>query len=212
MKQHIDTKLGVVIILIFAVTVGAFLWKWEKNQPEVEQSQTNYNFKKPVAVQTPVVNQGDNMQNNNQANQQPQNNTAVGTKKYINKTYSFEFEYPSDLVIAQDATDSVFGLSNFLEGPWITNITVSDNVNNLSLNQSTDKIIKRFENYKIDITSVNVDGVPAKKYSVQNYGDNGNAGVIMIKGHNIITIYGDDSNSSLKKIFETVADSFKYNN
>jgi len=31
MKQHIDTKLGVTIILIFAITVGAFVWKWEKN-------------------------------------------------------------------------------------------------------------------------------------------------------------------------------------
>ena len=32
MKQTIETKLGVIVILIFAVTVGAFVWKWEKNQ------------------------------------------------------------------------------------------------------------------------------------------------------------------------------------
>ncbi|GEM_PF-2864999 len=32
MKQHIETKLGVTIILIFAMTVGAFIWKWEKER------------------------------------------------------------------------------------------------------------------------------------------------------------------------------------
>jgi len=208
MKQIIETKLGVVIILIVAVTVGAFLWRWEKNQLEVQQPQVDYNFKKSVATQVPIANQ----ENNNQAELQSQDNVVMGTKKYINKAYGFEFEYPSDLVIAQDATDSVFGLSNFLEGPWIVNITVSDNTNNLSLSQSTDKITKRFTNYKIDITNINIDGVPAKKYSVQNYGDSGNAGVVMIKGHNIITIFGDDSNPSLEKIFKIVIDSFKYNN
>ena len=205
MKQYIETKLGVAVILIFTLTAGVFIWKWEKNQLEVQQPQMNYNFKKPV------IDQENNTQNNNQTAHQSQDNTTEGTKKYTNKTYGFEFEYPNDLVIAQDATDSVFGLSNFLEGPWVVNVTASDNTNNLSLGQSIDKMVKRFTNYKTDITSVSVDGVPAKKYSVQNYGDRGNAGVIMIKGHNIITIYGDDSNPSLKKIFETVIDSFKYN-
>ncbi len=36
-NQKIGTKLGVTVILIIAVTVGAFLWKWEKNQPDYTQ-------------------------------------------------------------------------------------------------------------------------------------------------------------------------------
>jgi len=46
MKQIIETKLGVIIIVIFAVTVGAFVWRYEKNQPSIEQSQMTYGSKK----------------------------------------------------------------------------------------------------------------------------------------------------------------------
>ena len=212
MKQTIETKLGVIIILIFAITVVAFVWKWEKNQPEAEQSQVTYGVKKSTAKQAPIANQENNTQNDNQADQQSQGNAVTGTKKYINKTYGFEFEYPANLVITQSAADSDFVLSYDPHGHWGIDITVSANTTNLSLTQVLNQVVSRYAPEKVIITNINIGGKPAKRFSVQNYHDYGNAGVIMIYGNNIITIYGDDSNLSLKKIFETVIDSFKFYN
>lgn len=37
MQQQVKTALGTIIILIFAVTAGYFVWQYEKIQPEVAQ-------------------------------------------------------------------------------------------------------------------------------------------------------------------------------
>ncbi len=42
MNQIINTKLGVIIIIIIAITAGMFVWKWEKEKNIVlDTSQTN---------------------------------------------------------------------------------------------------------------------------------------------------------------------------
>lgn len=215
MKQHIETKLGVAVILIFAITVGAFVWKWEKKE-ELMNTPTTQNLNETLLKKSISQDQEsktiEKKSDENKLSDLEQNiEEGVDTNKYTNKTYGFEFEYPKNLVIAQDATESVFGLSTFAEGQWVMNITTIKNTSSLSLNQATDKALERFNNYKVTTNNIDIDGVPAKKYSVQNHGDNGYVGVIIIKESNIITILGDDSNSSLKKIFETVIDSFKFN-
>lgn len=74
MKQIIETKLGVIIILIFAVTVGAFVWKWEKNQPEIQQPKITYNMKKSTA-----------------------NNFNQTDLVYENKEYGFRMSLPEEM-------------------------------------------------------------------------------------------------------------------
>ena len=56
MKQKIPTGVGTIIIIIFAVTVGMFVWRYEKNQSVINQSQQTVQGGKPE-TQSPIVNQ-----------------------------------------------------------------------------------------------------------------------------------------------------------
>ncbi|MFA6383426.1 MAG: DUF333 domain-containing protein [Parcubacteria group bacterium] len=46
MQQQIKTGLGVALIIIIAITVGAFVWVYEKNQPEITQPDIQIPIKK----------------------------------------------------------------------------------------------------------------------------------------------------------------------
>jgi hypothetical protein len=205
-KKQISTKIGIIIILIVAFTAGMFAWKWEKMQNKILLS--NFNIQKNINLQ-------DNKKVNEEQliNKDLQQNIQEGTSfnKYTNSTHGFSFEYPKKLVIANESTESVFGLAHSNDEPWTINITVKKNAAKFSLDQAISEEIKRFSNYKVTIANINIDGIPTKKYSVKNHGNNGNVGVIIVKESNIITIQGDDSNASLKKVFETVINSFKFN-
>jgi hypothetical protein len=66
MKQNIKTSLGVIIILIIAATVGIFIYKIEKNQPESAQ-QTGFQTRKSTsAVKQPSAQSNSEISNNNQ--------------------------------------------------------------------------------------------------------------------------------------------------
>lgn len=209
LNKKISTEIGVGVVLLVAIVIGgAFYLQNKKEQsvmvPEIKQSQLQ---NKQVTVQQ--QNQPKDENNQNQTQQQDQ---VVGNiKKHTNSKYGFEFEYPTNLVVTSTSTDDVFGLSDRPDGHWIINVTVSPNLNNFSLSQAltnATSIFKSPEN--VVIKNITIGGTPAKRYSVQNYHDNGNAGTIIVKGGNIITIYGDDSSASLKIIFETVLNSFKF--
>ncbi|MCX6765974.1 MAG: hypothetical protein NT136_03375 [Candidatus Moranbacteria bacterium] len=198
-KQKIPTGIGVIIILIVTITIGVFVWKVEKNQLAIEQPQV------------PQVNQKYNAKNNNQSDEKALEDSKI-TTKYTNNTYGLEFEYPQNLVISQDATDSLFGLSDRPDGHWVINVSVSANTNNFSLVQAFNKELARYKKPERNIitSDIIVGGKPAKKFSIQNPTDNGNAVVVIVDGKNIITIYGTDSTTFLKTIFETVLNSFKF--
>ncbi len=203
-NKKIPTIVGTFIIIVIAITVGVFVWKIEKNQKGVGQSQNVVGIKK---LQKPTANQRDQAQ---------QLQAAKGSndemKKYINKTFGFEFEFPSDLVITQNSTDSVFGLSDKPDGHWAYNVTVTANVNNISLDQAFDSALERYKNTdkKIIVTNINIGGEQAKKYSIQNPTDSGNSVSVVIYEKNIITIYGDDSTPSNKTNFIKLLSSFKF--
>ncbi len=229
MNQKIETKLGVIIILIIAVTVGAFLWQWEEKKGDVQtqipampkkineknQKYTGDSTKKETQVSLKDI--GTGMQDvstneGNKADLQKNIQDGVDTNKYTNKTYGFEFKYPKNLVIMPDSTETIFGLGNSSDEPWEINITVNHNTSNLSLSQATSKITERFKSpKKVIVTDIDINGVTAKRYSVENYHDNGNAGTVIIYKDYIIIIYGDDYTTPLRNIFETVINSFKFN-
>lgn len=89
-NQKIGTLLGIIIIVIFSITVGVFVWVVEKGQ-ETEQVPN-------TAVQQNVI----------PKNQEGQNQTTVNTQvnKYTDTTYGFEFEYPNgwDITKSTDTT------------------------------------------------------------------------------------------------------------
>lgn len=71
MQQQVKTALGTIIILIFAVTAGYFIWQYEKIQPEVAQP-TQVNIYKAA-------------------------DETVGWQTYTNTQYGFSLKYPKNL-------------------------------------------------------------------------------------------------------------------
>ena len=69
MNQKIETKLGVTIILIIAITVGAFLWTLKKKQVAIDQTQGINNTKRQITqTNKAVVDQKNILKQNKQTN------------------------------------------------------------------------------------------------------------------------------------------------
>jgi len=56
-NQKIGTLLGIIIIVIFSITVGVFVWKVEKNREAAEQSQNVVSVNNPAVPQASMNNQ-----------------------------------------------------------------------------------------------------------------------------------------------------------
>ncbi len=113
LNQHISTKLGAIVLIIIALTVGVFVWKIGKEQEAPKQQQLTYDIKKPIKTQLSHL---------NQSNNKSVKSDNIKTTIYTNSTYGFEFEYPQNLVLTQNSTDSIFGLSDQPDGHWTINI------------------------------------------------------------------------------------------
>jgi hypothetical protein len=61
-NNKIPTRAGVIVILIMAITAGAFVWKWEKNQPVANQAQQIVQTKKMAAQSSEANQQSRNQQ------------------------------------------------------------------------------------------------------------------------------------------------------
>lgn len=55
MQQQIKTWVGTVVVIIVALTAGAFVWQYEKNQPEIAQPDIQIPVKKQESVQSNSV-------------------------------------------------------------------------------------------------------------------------------------------------------------
>lgn len=194
-KQKVDTKLGVAIIVIFAITTGVLVWIYENGKS------------KPIQ-QNQITN---NAQQQNQT-QEEQGVTINTGELYKNDKFGFEFISPQKLILTSRPADSNVIFSDRPSGHWIYDIRISQNNNNLSLEnafiQELSKHNKSEE--KIISTTINIDGILAKRFSIQKYTDYGNSGVVLVNGSNIVTIYGDDSSFINKTNFETIISSFKF--
>ena len=71
MNTKIKTWVGAVVIIIIVITIGAFVWVYEKNQPEIAPAQVD------------IVKNID---------------TAINWKTYTNSKYKFEFKYPNNWI------------------------------------------------------------------------------------------------------------------
>ena len=104
MKQIIETKLGVIIILIFAVTAGAFVWKWERHEDE-EIQVLNINVKENTIEkdkpeqQIITTNQHDCLGENNS------NTTEWNIFK--NNQFKFEIQYPPTFIYSEKLTGTM---------------------------------------------------------------------------------------------------------
>lgn len=134
------------------------------------------------------------------------------TTLYQSQKYNFEFQYPSNLMVTSSSSEDEIAISNEPDGHWMYGVIIETNTDNLTLDQIVEKKTKAKTAgtevpSKATVSDVVIDGQPAKLYSISNYGDYGNAAVVLLSGSNIINITGDTSN---KTDFNLIASSFKF--
>jgi hypothetical protein len=90
-NQRVSTGLGIIVLVIIAITVGAFAWKIIKGREVAEVPQN-------VAVQPKLVEKNQRKQNQSQNNkQQLKIVTPIDIsswKTYTNNDFNFTFKYP----------------------------------------------------------------------------------------------------------------------
>ncbi len=190
-QRNLVAILGVAVVILLGTTI---------------YFATINNASQPVAPVPKVVQQP----TPTPAAQQPtQQTTSVDTSKvYSSQKYGFGFQYPKELTITSGySNENRVIISDEDGGHWIYEVKIENNSDKLTL----EKIIaKEVASKNKIVNDIIIDGVPAKRYSISNYGDYGNAGVILIVGNNILTIYGDDSDITNKADFETLFSTFKF--
>lgn len=105
-NKKIPTWLGTIILLIIAITVGAFVWKVEKNQPYISQPQYVTNTKKPAVTQMPTVVQ----QNQQQDFLIVKPTLPINQSKWkvlTNKSAGFSIQYPPEFFIDNES-DAIY--------------------------------------------------------------------------------------------------------
>src|SRR6266567_4145160 len=189
-NKKVSSEIGIGIILFIALVIyGAFYFEEKKEQhlteaPAIKES--------PLQDQRVSAPQQNSVPINNQQNQTA--NVGTQTNKYTNKTYGFEFDYPQNSVVNNDSTDDNVVITSINSSHWSFNVKTTGN----------DSMDKDFDNYllsdrttgkkfKTDIANINIGGISAKQYSMENYSDYGNTWVTIYHGKNIIRIFGDNS-------------------
>lgn len=213
-NQKVDTKLGVAIIVIFAITVGVLVWKVEKNQSVVNQLQGTVQVKKPT-IQSPA----ENLQNQTAAGpvdkKNPFDNLSISSfnkwKTYTDKNIGIEVKYPPELYLSSSQGKIIFDYFSPTdpaqndEGSVLTHL-------NISLQQgATDQYIKKYklitlQNYKR--VQINLNGTLADKITYTDAFAGGIIYTILIqKGSELIIIdYAGDNKleDTFNKMLSTV--------
>jgi hypothetical protein len=76
-NQKVSTTLGIIVIVIFAIATGVFVWRIVKNRQVVDQPQQVVNVRKTLDTQTPGINQGDQVKTQETTSSNKPSSTAV---------------------------------------------------------------------------------------------------------------------------------------
>jgi hypothetical protein len=192
-NKKIPTSVGTIVLVIIAITVGAFVWRIEKNNSK--ETPLSQNFAKTDSYTEPKK------QAENQPSEKNEENTEVLVKPgsvYKNDTYGFTLKIPQGVATSRISNADVV-LAGEPGGHWIYDIRIADNINNQSLQDVLSKILAdRTDSSEVKTSvvtnNIKIDGKPAESFTIKNYGDYGNAGAVLINGNKIFAIYGDDAN------------------
>lgn len=219
MNQHIKTSLGVIIILIVAITAGMFVWLSQKNNP--------------IETQTQMV------KVNSDKNQKIKAiDETANWKTYQNNQYGYELKYPADWKITTmgNVDPATFSAPDF-ESPDCSNSEAKicdrlsvGNIHKAENNETIESDISLNTNDKV-ITkkTIKISGEDASfvEYYQANYGrKDGKSGLVrqeiktMHQG-TVYRIYVDEYNADINKIktsadwenkavFEAIITSFKF--
>ncbi len=101
-NKKIPTTLGVIIIIIFAATVGMMVWRYEASRQMIEQTQMTYNTNNSASTQSLTVEE--KSKNVNTTNNESE---SIEWNTFINDKYKFEIQYPSNFLYAEHSGDEV---------------------------------------------------------------------------------------------------------
>ncbi|MFA5961076.1 MAG: hypothetical protein WC848_00115 [Parcubacteria group bacterium] len=91
-NKKIPTHLGTIVIVIIAITVGAFVWQYEKNMPDNATQSVMPAPVKKAPVQSVVA----------QSEEVIPSNIPADWKNYKNDKQGIEFRYPSAGIVSED--------------------------------------------------------------------------------------------------------------
>lgn len=138
------------------------------------------------------------------------------SETYQNKTYGFTFQYPTDLVPISTLNDTAVTLAGKNGEHWAYGISAKNNSEHRTLDSLFNEMlddrltwITNTDNKKV-VSDILLGGKPAKRYSITNNGDYGNAGVMVLSDNTIVSITGDDSTDGDKKDFDALLSTFTF--
>jgi hypothetical protein len=222
MNQHVKTWVGTVIIVIIAITAGAYVYVAQKNNA-VDES-TIANNVVPVKKQTPTA----------PIAQAPTIDQTAGWQTYRNDKYGFEFQYSKDWTVSELTGlnagdmphDAVYEIV-----PNVTNDSNKDLSFEIRVSKSNDDPKTWYKDnyedtsldpiYKGNTKSMVINNVPvfyareAKKSYVNDTYVFANRGIILFTSFREISREGNDLNysySSYLPEFEHLVNSIKFYN
>ncbi len=223
MNQKIETKLGVVIILIIAVTVGAFLWRWEEKQDWKTDEKVSVTLPDKTKNKIEQEQQSQDGKKNNETDNQKVENVAEEItsdknkwKIFQSKENSIELKYPPELYLSTVRNDIILSLSRLSpeESKKNPDAGVMSQLVAYLKNESVDNIIKGVKlNNPGDFTQkqITVNGIGATQITYRG----AYAGELWVEtlikkdsNNTIIIDYPGDSQSN-KNIFEMIISTFK---
>jgi hypothetical protein len=141
--------------------------------------------------------------------QQPAANEPA---KYVNSDAGYEVEVPAGLAVRGFSSFDVYLAE--LENKWVLAVTVAPNAQSLTLEEAFQNLYDQnlpnpnypseYQEYKLDdmhVSNMRLDGVAAKRLSIDNFGDGGATMIVAVNNGYIYTIRG-----SLGELYEGVPD------
>lgn len=188
-NERVGVTVGAGILVIIAITTGISVWEYERNQPDDMERISMPTNNKPKQLSDV---------------EQKMNNV------YESETYGFQFKIPENLITRSNTTDNSIILSETKDGHWVYSIHILPNPKAISLKQAFIEEITKYSDNKLTKSDTIIGGKQAKRYSIQDKHDYGNAGVLLIHENNIVSIVGDDSTSTNREDFESFLNTFRF--
>lgn len=110
-NQKIGTTLGIIVIVIFTITIGVFVWQVVKNREVAEAPKSVVDLKKTATTQVPEINQEEQIKTQKTTSNNKPSSTAVVLQPKMPTSFDEANKSPQQLV--KDFYDWYIGNINY---------------------------------------------------------------------------------------------------